>query len=305
MTQPQVFTLMGPTAAGKTEMAIELYEHHGFELISVDSVLVYRGLDIGSAKPTAEQLARAPHALIDVREFWEPYSAGHFREDCATQIQRILRAGRKPLLVGGTQMYFKTLWNLNSDLPPANPTVRAQLRAQAQRIGWPALHQRLASLDPITAARLHPNHNTRIERALEVYELTGRALSEFHVEQQSNYQIHSLALVPSDRAWLHQRIEQRLNRMRDNGFIEEVEQLMGHPKFDPALPSMMSVGYRQAIEGIGAGQSIDQWMPKAVAATRQLAKRQLTWLRSWPGLVPLEAETAQTQDVLRAFADFI
>ena len=305
MSKPQIFTLMGPTASGKTATAMHLAEQHGFELISVDSVLVYRGLDIASAKPTPAELAAVPHALVNICDFWETYSAGQFREDCHEQIQGILARGHKPLLVGGSQLYFKTLFTLNSELPSQDSELRLRLRAQAQTLGWPEMHRRLAAVDPITAARLHPNHNTRIERALEVFELTGRPLSDFHVTQQSDYRIHSMAIVPSQRSWLHQRIQQRFDQMIELGLLDEVQGLMRHPRFDASLPALNSVGYRQAIAGIQAGESPDQWIPKAVAATRQLAKRQLTWLRSWPDLVELPAETMSPDKALSALSDFI
>ena len=300
-----LYALMGPTASGKTGIAIDLACHHGFELISVDSVLVYRGLDIGSAKPSAAEQALAPHALIDIREFWQPYSAGDFRDDCAALVRGIVDRGHKPLLVGGTQLYFKALMDMNPDLPSADAGVRAQIRAHAATDGWPALHAQLAKVDPVSAARLHPNHSSRIERALEVHRLTGRALSDFHVPSTSSaYEFRSVALVPDDRAWLHRRIAQRFELMMRAGFEDEVRGLMAHPKFEPSLTSMSAVGYRQAIMGLSDGSERAQWVERAVIASRQLAKRQLTWLRGWPDLKVVAAETATTDAVLSAFSNF-
>ncbi|MGB0958584.1 MAG: tRNA (adenosine(37)-N6)-dimethylallyltransferase MiaA, partial [Litorivicinus sp.] len=215
--KPTLFALMGPTASGKTGIALELAERHGFELISVDSVLVYRGLDIGSAKPSADELARAPHALVDIREFWQTYSAGEFRDDCQRLVAEITGRGNRPLLIGGTQLYYKALQDFNPDLPHADDAIRAQIRADADRAGWPALHARLASCDPVTAARLHPNHSSRIERALEVFELTGKPLSDFHVPVSSPYDMRAVALMPEDRAWLHRRIALRFEQMMAAG----------------------------------------------------------------------------------------
>lgn len=297
--KPRVYTLMGPTACGKTALANALYQTGQYELISVDSVLVYRGLDIGSAKPGAHE---APHALVDIRDFWDTYSAGDFREDCVAAVRAIEQRGRKPVLVGGTQMYYKSLLDFESGLPQANAQLRDQIREQARQQGWPALHQQLQQFDPVTAARLHPNHSSRIERALEVYQLSGKPLSEFHAsEAQPLFDLVSVALIPDDRAWLHRRIAQRFDIMLEQGFEDELQQLMAHPKFDPTLTSMMSVGYRQGFEWQMGRLCKDAFIERGVIATRQLAKRQLTWLRSWPGLRCVSAEHATLEQVQAAF----
>lgn len=293
---------MGPTACGKTALATQLYESGEYELISVDSVLVYRGLDIGSAKPGPDE---PPHALVDIREFWETYSAGEFRADCLAAIQAIHARGRKPLLVGGTQMYYKALLDFESGLPAADEAFRLDLRQQAASEGWPALHAQLAKVDPVTAQRLHPNHSSRIERALEVFELTGTALSQFHqTAPEPLVELCSVALIPEDRAWLHKRIAQRFDQMIAAGFEQELRELMAHPKFDPELTSMMSVGYRQGIEWLSGQYDREMFVERGVIATRQLAKRQLTWLKRWPGLQVIPAETADLGQVQAAFLTF-
>lgn len=294
---------MGPTAGGKTAFASALYESGQVELVSVDSVLVYRGLDIGSAKPTAGE---PPHHLIDLREFWQTYSAGDFRADCQKVVGQILDRGKIPLLVGGTQMYYKSLIELDSGLPEANAELRKQIRAQAQEEGWPALHAQLAQCDPVAAARLHPNHSSRIERALEVFQLTGQPLSSFHARApEPLFDLKSIMLIPEDRAWLHQRIEQRFEQMLAQGFESELQGLMSSVHFKPELTSMMSVGYRQGIEYLSGALDRQGFIEKGVAATRQLAKRQLTWLRSWPKLSPtsvaLDPRQATPAEVLAAF----
>jgi len=290
---------MGPTACGKTALANALYDSGEYELISVDSVLVYRGLDIGSAKPGPDE---APHALVDIRDFWDTYSAGDFRSDCLACVDRVLAAGRRPLLVGGTQLYYKALLDFETGLPQADEPWRVALRARAEHEGWPALHAELAVVDPITAARLHPNHSSRIERALEVFELTGRPLSDFHATPpEPVFDLVSVALVPEDRGWLHQRIAKRFDLMMQAGFEAELAGLMDHPKFDPTLTSMMAVGYRQGIAWQQGLLSREQFIERGVIATRQLAKRQLTWLRSWPDLSLVPAERATLDAVKRRF----
>lgn len=294
---------MGPTAGGKTAFASALYETGQFELVSVDSVLVYRGLDIGSAKPSAGE---PPHHLIDLRDFWETYSAGDFRADCQRVVGQIVDRGKTPLLVGGTQMYYKSLIELDSGLPEANAELREQIRAQAQTEGWPALHAQLAKCDPVTAARLHPNHSSRIERAIEVFQLTGQPLSSFHARPaEPLFDLKSIMLIPEDRAWLHQRIEQRFEQMLAQGFESELQGLMSNVHFKPELTSMMSVGYRQGIEYLSGAIDRKGLIEKGVAATRQLAKRQLTWLRSWPKVSPasiaLDPQHATPVEVLAAF----
>lgn len=278
---------MGPTASGKTDLAVALTEHLPCDIISVDSALVYRGMDIGSAKPDAATLARAPHRLISFLDPSEPYSAAQFRRDALREIADIQSRGRIPLLVGGTMLYFKVLLEGIADLPAADPSIRAALAAEAAHLGWPAMHDKLAAVDPETAARLHPNHSQRILRALEVYQQTGIPLSRLQKEQLPEalpFRPLQLALMPEDREVLNLRIEQRFGRMLAAGFVDEVRHLYQRGDLHPDLPSIRAVGYRQAW-GYLAGHITDTEMRDAgIAATRQLAKRQLTWLRSWHDL---------------------
>lgn len=285
--RPPAILLMGPTAAGKTDLAIELHERLGCELISVDSAMVYRGLDIGSAKPEPEELARAPHRLIDLRDPAEPYSAADFREDALREMHAITAAGRVPLLVGGTMMYFKRLLEGVANLPAADPAVRAELERQLAEHGLASLHEELARVDPASAARIHPNDPQRLTRALEVHRLAGRSLSELWDEQRQEtfpFRTLSIGLAPADRGVLHERIARRFRAMLDAGLIEEVAALKGRGDLAPSLPSMKSVGYRQVWSYLEGEIDRDELERLGIIATRQLAKRQLTWMRSWPGL---------------------
>ncbi len=285
MNQPLAIFLMGPTASGKTALAVELVQRLPLEIISVDSALVYRGMDIGTAKPDAATLAVAPHRLIDIRDPGEAYSAAQFREDALREMQSICARGNTPLLVGGTMLYFRALEQGLSDLPGADPKVRAQLEAQAARIGWVRMHQRLAAVDAESAARIHPNDPQRIQRALEVYELTGAALSELcrrGSESPPDYRFLKIVLAPPEREVLHQRIERRIRVMLEQGFLDEVERLRQRGDLDPQLPALRAVGYRQAWMHLQGQLSADEWVERAVAATRQYARRQLTWLRAEP-----------------------
>ena len=278
---------MGPTASGKTRLAFELCDRLNAEIISVDSALVYRGLDIGSAKPTAEELARYPHALVDIRDPAQPYTAAEFRRDALSAMQDISACGKLPLLVGGTMLYFKALIDGLVELPAIDPAIREDIEQQASVRGWPALHAELAACDPATAASLHPNHSQRIARALEVYRGTGRALSQWQAQQQEQalaYQLFQVAVAPVDRALLHQRIEQRLNAMFAGGFLDEVRKLFARGDLDRNLPAIRAVGYRQVWEYLNGEIDETTMQAKALAATRQLAKRQFTWLRKWPDL---------------------
>ena len=283
--------LAGPTASGKTAGALALAAVLGrqgrpVEIISVDSALVYRGMDIGTAKPTAEELASAPHHLIDIRDPLQAYSAAEFVHDAQRLIAEIRARGALPLLVGGTMLYFKALFDGIDDMPPANPTVRARLEAQAAAQGWPALHAELARVDPTTAARLAPADSQRIQRALEVWQVSGRPLSSFHTTKSgatSASPVSSRAifsLEPQDRAWLHARIAQRFDTMLAAGFMDEVQQLRARGDLHPDLPSMRCVGYRQAWESLDGLHPLSTLRERGIAATRQLAKRQITWLRS-------------------------
>ncbi len=279
---PQAIFLMGPTAAGKTGLAIRLHELFPLDLVSVDSALVYRGMDIGTAKPDAATLRRAPHALIDIRDPAESYSAAEFREDALSEMARSTRRGRVPLLVGGTMLYFRALARGLADMPSADPELRERLEAEAAARGWAELHRRLARLDPEAAKRIHPNDPQRIQRALEVIELTGRPISALQQEQRAQalgYRVLRLVANPEPRAVLHQRIEQRFRQMLEEGFLDEVRALRARGDLGPNLPSMRCVGYRQAWGHLDGEYDSAEMGRRAIVATRQLAKRQLTWLR--------------------------
>jgi tRNA dimethylallyltransferase len=283
MNQPLAVFLMGPTASGKTAVAVELVQRLPLEIISVDSALVYRGMDIGTAKPDAATLALAPHRLIDIRDPGEAYSAAQFRVDALREMELICASGNTPLLVGGTMLYFRALEQGLSDLPGADPEVRAQLEGRAAEIGWAAMHQRLAEVDAQSAARIHPNDPQRIQRALEVYELTGVALSELcrrGSETPPNYRFLKIVLAPPERDVLHRRIEARFRAMLEQGFLDEVRGLHGRGDLDARLPALRAVGYRQAWMYLQGELSADEWVEKALLATRQYARRQLTWLRA-------------------------
>jgi len=284
---PLVIALMGPTASGKTELAVELVARLPYEIISVDSAQIYRGLDIGTAKPGPEVLSKAPHRLLDIRDPSETYSAARFCADAERAMSEILAQGRIPLLVGGTMLYFRALERGLSRLPGADGAVRARLEASAKAQGWAALHRRLAEVDPMAARRIHPNDPQRIQRALEVYELTGRPLSEQFGAQRRRalpYRLLKLARAPADRATLHRRIERRFLRMIALGFEAEVRALWARGDLTPELPSMRCVGYRQMLKYLLAEYTFEQTLKFGIVATRQLAKRQLTWLRSERGV---------------------
>jgi tRNA dimethylallyltransferase len=280
----RVIALAGPTASGKTAASLALAEALDGEIISVDSALVYRGLDIGTAKPTRDELGRAPHHLIDIREPDLPYSAAEFAADARRLIGEIAARGRTVLLVGGTMLYFKALFEGLDAMPPADPTLRAAIDAEAAALGWPALHALLAAADPATAARLAPNDAQRIQRALEVYRATGRPLSDFHAAgaRSAGFKPDALfSLEPSDRAWLHARIAQRFDAMLAAGLLDEVRGLRAR-RLSPDLPALRSVGYRQAWEALDGRFPLAELRDRGIFASRQLAKRQLTWLRSMP-----------------------
>ncbi|UTA49619.1 tRNA (adenosine(37)-N6)-dimethylallyltransferase MiaA [Simiduia sp. 21SJ11W-1] len=290
--RPRVIFLMGPTASGKTDLAIALQNHLPVELISVDSALVYRGLDIGSAKPSAEEQALAPHRLIDICDPAEPYNAGQFVQDALAAIDEIHAAGKIPLLVGGTMLYFKALLDGLADMPATPPSVRAEVEREAAEKGWAAMHAELARIDPQTAADLHPNHSQRISRALEVYRSCGKTMSQLRAQQQANagpgfterFDLTQLAIAPRDRGVLHARIAERFERMLAAGFDAEVRGLMQRADLHPDLPAIRAVGYRQMWAHLAGEYSRAEMLAKGVAASRQLAKRQLTWLRGWPNL---------------------
>lgn len=274
---------MGPTASGKTDLAVYLAENHPFEIISVDSALIYRDMDIGTAKPDAETLARAPHRLIDICDPSESYSAARFREDALLEMAEITRAGSIPLLVGGTMLYFRALSEGLSPLPSADPQVRERLEGEMAEKGLEALHKRLQQIDPEAAARIHPNDPQRITRALEVYEISGRSMSELYKQQQLQqlpYQVQKLVVSPLERSILHERIKQRFHIMMQQGFMDEVRRLFARDDLSLDLPSMRAVGYRQAWLHLLGEYDEQTMLDKAIVATRQLAKRQYTWLRS-------------------------
>jgi tRNA dimethylallyltransferase len=305
---PSAIFLMGPTATGKTDLAVALREHLPVELISVDSALVYKGMDIGSAKPEPELLARVPHQLIDIRDPSEPYSAANFAYDARKAMEEITASGRIPLLVGGTMLYFKALLEGLADSPPANDEIRQKIEREAKEKGWPYLHEQLALVDPESAAQLHPNHSQRIQRALEVYRVTGKTLSAFQQEQREKgsvlgpiteeYRLTQIALIPEDRLVLHQRIEQRFNAMLGQGFENEVRQLYQRGDLHPDLPSMRAVGYRQMWQYLSSETDHDQMIQQGIAATRQLAKRQLTWLRKWPDLHEIQVDYSADKEII-------
>lgn len=290
---------MGPTASGKTALAVSLAERFPLEIVSVDSALVYRGMDIGSAKPDAATLARAPHHLLDIRDPTEAYSAAAFCDDARRLMADIVARGKVPLLVGGTMLYFRALLRGLDDLPRADPALRKALEAKAKAHGWPALHAELAAVDPATAARLAPNDSQRIGRALEIFRLTGTPMSALldRAQPELPYRVLQLALIPSDRAVLHQRIATRFDAMLAEGLVDEVEFLRRAYVLSPDLSAMRAVGYRQAWACLDGNIDMKALREQGIAATRQLAKRQLTWLRTWPDAVVLDclADDLETQ----------
>lgn len=283
---------MGATATGKTDLAVALVEQMNCELISVDSALIYKGMDIGTAKPDAETLARAPHHLIDICDPAESYSAAQFRSDALALIEAIHQKGKTPVLVGGTMLYFKALLEGMANLPEAEPAVREQLLKRAEMEGWGVLHDELKSVDPVSAERIHPNDPQRLQRALEVYLVTGKSLTEWWAEQKSEvlpFEPLQLALEWPDRKVLHDRIALRFNMMIEQGFEEEVRQLYQREDLHPELPSIRCVGYRQMWDYLDGKLTHDEMVERGIIATRQLAKRQLTWLRGWTQLHRIDA----------------
>ncbi|MGB0459403.1 MAG: tRNA (adenosine(37)-N6)-dimethylallyltransferase MiaA [Porticoccaceae bacterium] len=295
--QLPVIFLMGPTASGKTDLAISLLEHLPVELINVDSAQIYQQMDIGTAKPDAETLSKAPHRLLDFCDPADAYSAADFANDAKKEIVDIHSMGRIPLLVGGSMLYFKVLLEGLSDLPSADADIRKGIQEQADREGWASVHQQLQLVDPITARKLHPNHSQRIQRALEVYKITGTPLSELQSQSQGgieqDYDVRQYALVMQNRALLHQRIEQRFMAMMEAGFASEVEQLFRRGDLHADLPSIRAAGYRQLWDYFEGYCGLDEAVEKAIIATRQLAKRQQTWLRNWPNCQQIQVDNQQ------------
>lgn len=301
--KPHIIFLMGPTASGKTDLAIELAQRMPVHIISVDSALIYRQMDIGTAKPTAEELQKAPHALLDICDPAETYSAADFCRDALVEIELAIAAGKTPLLVGGTMMYFNALLNGLADMPATDETTRKAIDAEGEEKGWPAMHAQLAEVDPEYAQKIHPNHSQRIARALAVYRLSGKTMTAHRREQaasqsasggdlQSRYTVSQLAMMPTDRSWLHERIAKRYHLMLEQGFVDEVKQLYQRGDLTLDMPSMRSVGYRQVWQYLEDQYDYQTMIDKGIAATRQLAKRQITWLRGWEDLhyVEIDAE---------------
>lgn len=281
--KPLAIFLMGPTASGKTDLAIQLRQQLPVEVISVDSALIYRGMDIGTAKPSKAELALAPHRLIDICDPAESYSAANFRTDALREMQEISAQGKIPLLVGGTMLYYKALLEGLSPLPSADEKVRSEIETKAALIGWAGLHQELSKIDPISAQRINPNDSQRINRALEVFYLTGKTLTELTAQKGEAlpYDILQFAIAPEQREVLHLRIEQRFHKMIELGFQQEVEKLYRRPDLNENLPSIRCVGYRQMWEYLRGDYDHDEMVFRGICATRQLAKRQITWLRGW------------------------
>jgi len=294
--------LLGPTASGKTAVALALAERMPIEVVSVDSAQVYRGMDLGTAKPTAEERARVVHHLIDITDPPQPYSAGRFRDDALRLVGEIHARGKLPVLAGGTMLYFSALVRGLADLPAAQPAIRAELDDEAKRKGWPALHAELVAVDATTAARLKPTDSQRIQRALEVYRHTGRPLSSFHAHTEAKLPFEALriSLEPSERSVLHERIAARFRQMLASGLVAELETLRARYALHDAMPSMRAVGYRQAWDTLEGKEPAATLEARGIAATRQLAKRQLTWLRTMEGL---ERYDALRPDLARAVAD--
>jgi tRNA dimethylallyltransferase len=311
--QPTALAIVGPTACGKSALSMVLADrlaaHGGAEIISMDSALVYRSMDIGTAKPSLAELALVPHHLIDILDPTESYSAAQFAHDCTARIQDIVARGKTPLIVGGTLLYLKALSEGLDDIPRSDPLVRASIAQRAHAQGWPALHAQLRSVDPTTAARLSPNDGQRIGRALEVWTMTGQALSAFHRTGQAKLaqslgpalNIEVLSLQPTNRDWLHDRIAQRFDTMLAQGFLDEVQALRRRGDLHADLPSMRAVGYRQAWQGLVDKWPLEEMRNRGIIATRQLAKRQLTWLRSWPAHTMLPCDQGFDELVQQAW----
>ncbi|CNK63985.1 tRNA (adenosine(37)-N6)-dimethylallyltransferase MiaA [Yersinia vastinensis] len=292
LDRPPAIFIMGPTASGKTALSIALRQRLPVELISVDSALIYRGMDIGTAKPSAAELALAPHRLIDIRDPAQSYSAADFRKDALKEMADITAAGRIPLLVGGTMLYFKALLDGLSPLPSADPKVRERIEQQAAELGWEALHQQLAEIDPVAAARIHPNDPQRLSRALEVFLISGKTLTELTKISGETlpYRVHQFAIAPVSRELLHQRIELRFHQMLDAGFETEARALFDRGDLHTDMPAIRCVGYRQMWSYLSGEIDYDEMVYRGVCATRQLAKRQMTWLRGWGSVQWLDSD---------------
>ncbi|MDN3614861.1 tRNA (adenosine(37)-N6)-dimethylallyltransferase MiaA [Vibrio gallaecicus] len=297
MTQklPLALFLMGPTASGKTDLAIRLRQKFPVEIISVDSALIYKGMDIGTAKPDESELAQAPHRLIDILDPKEAYSAADFRRDALKEMNEIVAAGKIPLLVGGTMLYYKALLEGLSPLPAADKDIRQQIEAEAAEKGWVALHEELKNIDPVAGDRIHPNDPQRLSRALEVYRISGKTLTELTQTKGESlpFRVKQFAIAPKERSELHRRIELRFEKMVEAGFEDEMKALYAREDLHPDLPSVRCVGYRQMWDYLDGNCGLDEAIFRGVCATRQLAKRQITWLRSWDNLTWLDSENIE------------
>ena len=282
----KIICIIGPTVSGKTDLAIKLVKKFSFDIISVDSAMIYSGMNVGTAKPSVQELTAAPHRLINIRDPGQAYSAGDFLRDAEREITAIYKENKIPLLVGGTMLYFRALQFGMAELPSANSEIRESLAKELKEFGIVKLHERLAKIDPIAANRIHRNDQQRLLRALEVYEQTGQTISElqFNTKPRHKYQFTNIGLIPGNRSLLHERIEMRFKKMIADGFIEEVKKLKSRGDLDINMPSMRAVGYRQIWEYLEGKLTFDEMIECGIIATRQLAKRQLTWLRSWPDL---------------------
>ncbi len=289
---PLALFLMGPTASGKTELAIRLRQKYPVEIISVDSALIYRGMDIGTAKPDQREQQLAPHRLIDILDPAQAYSAADFRRDALKEMHEIAAQGKIPLLVGGTMLYYKALLEGLSPLPAADPEIRQQIEQEALTNGWEVLHDQLKAIDPVSAARIHPNDPQRLSRALEVYRISGKTLTELTQTKgdQLPFRVRQFAIAPRERAELHRRIELRFEKMLEMGFEDEMKALYARDDLHPDLPSIRCVGYRQMWDYLDGNTTLDDAIFRGICATRQLAKRQITWLRSWDNLTWLDSE---------------
>lgn len=297
--------LMGPTASGKTNLAIELVQRLPCEIINVDSAQIYRGMNIGTGKPDKQTLLRAPHRLLDILDPAQAYSVSQFRDDALREMASIRDSGRIPLLVGGTMMYFKALRDGLASMPAADADVRQQILDSAEAQGWAAVHARLQQVDPESARRIHPNDPQRLQRALEIYLISGKTMTEFHHEESARsgdstipFDLHFFSIQPGLRSVLHEKIARRFRQMIADGFVEEVEALMGRGDLNLSMPSMRSVGYRQIWQYIAGELSFDAMLETGIIATRQLAKRQMTWLRSWDELRNFDSENPETLDLV-------
>lgn len=298
---------MGPTACGKTDLAVEMATKFPFEIISVDSAMVYRGMDIGTAKPSVRVLNEVPHHLIDIRDPGDAYSVAEFRKDALNTIASIHQKGKIPLLVGGSMLYFRALQAGINELPPANAIVRSQLLEEGNNYGWPHLHLKLMEVDPVAAERIHPHDSQRIQRALEVYFMSGKSLTTWQAEtlKTSLFPTVNLAIFPFDREQLHERIKTRFETMLKQGLLEEVETLYGRKDLTLETPAIRSVGYRQAWEHLEGKTNFQEMKERGVIATRQLAKRQMTWLRSWPDITLINYEANDLRSELFKHLNFL